>query len=404
MNNKLISKFADNILSRNIKTASANCPNGLSTVSREYAGMLIPMAQYILTKIVRNTKPIITSDIAFGKRMALTDIETDVDKTEAVVTGATLIYPEMIITAYKSYNTFNVNCFSKTRQSSLEWINNFEHMMKTQNHYRGKCLYVEGGMRFHDVPSVSWEDVVLSDKVKNDIHLNAVAFLGDAKLAKIGVTKRGIMLYGPPGTGKTSVVKAIFKELHGKKISRVYVTAESFQHGSVSDLFEILAYLGPTVLAFEDVDMIGVSRDRIASGSLLGDLLTNMDGMRNHKDPLVIIASTNKLSMLDEALANRPCRFDRKIEFGLPSPDHLRKIYHKLTGLNVNDDIIKTSKNFTGSHVVEAVNTARILAANEKKEIKDVLKDACVIIKENFFPGQSQLEIKTAARKVLKNI
>jgi len=89
-----------------------------------------------------------------------------------------------------------------------------------------------------------------------------------------------------------------------------------FHKYSLGHLFDTLQYLGSTVLAFEDIDMVGTSRDIHIGSNLLGDLLTNLDGMRSYSDPLVVMASTNKISMLDDALANRPCRFDRKIEIG----------------------------------------------------------------------------------------
>jgi cell division protease FtsH len=172
---------------------------------------------------------------------------------------------------------------------------------------------------------------------------------------------------------------------------------------AVASLFDMLRYLGPSIVAFEDLDFIGASRDIHVSSNngQLGDLLTNLDGMRKHKEPLVIIASTNKIEMLDSALSARPGRFDRRIAFELPDNENLKKIYHKLTGLYVNDEVIKLSKDFTGSHAVEAVNTARILATSEDKKLEDCMKEACIIIKENFFPGQTAIELQSNLQKVL---
>jgi SpoVK/Ycf46/Vps4 family AAA+-type ATPase len=271
--------------------------------------------------------------------------------------------------------------------------------MMTQNQYRGKCLYAsDGAVNFSDIPKVCWDDVVLNDKVKNDIRLNTVTFLGDVKLANVGVAKRGLIMYGPPGTGKTSVVKSIFNELEGKKVSRIYVTNETFSSMRVSSLFDLLDYLGPSVLAFEDLDMIGTSRDiHIGSSGPLGDLLTNLDGMRKYHDPLVVIASTNKIEMMDSALTNRPARFDRKIAIGLPTPDLLKKLYAKFLGSEVSDEVVKMSFGFTGSHAFEVANTAKILAMNEGRMITDCVKEACQIIRDNFFPEQTTDQIHTSA-------
>jgi len=372
---------------------------GLSSVSRTYDGLLVPIAKYTLTNRLKEQTPKIVTATDFGKQPIINDLQINVYASMPAIENVTAIYDDKIITGFVQYGSFIVNCYAKTREAAKQWIDTFEYDMVKKNQYRGKCLYAEKeNIYFKDVPKVSWGDIVLSEKVKKDIRLNTVEFLGNEKYAMSGIMKRGLIMYGPPGTGKTSVVKSIFNELEGKKVSRIYVTAESFRFMSVSKLFEFLEYLGPSVLGFEDVDMIGGNRDTHTASNLLGDLLTNLDGMRKHGDPLVVIASTNKISMMDDALANRPCRFDRKIELGLPSAEHLKTMYFKHIGSNVEDDIIVLSKDFTGSHVVETVNTAKILATNEDKQPIECLKEACEIIRENFFPGQTVLQLKSSIK------
>jgi len=311
------------------------------------------------------------------------------------IESVSAIYDNKIITAYMKYGSFCVNCYAQSREEAKHWIDRFETDMVKKNQYRGKCLYAEKEtMFFRDVPKVSWDDVVLSEKAKKDIRLNTSDFLGNAKFAMAGVNKRGLVMFGPPGTGKTSVVKAVFNDLDKKNVRRIYVTAESFRYMAVSKLFEFLAYLGPTVLAFEDIDFMSGNRDNFTASNQLGDLLTNLDGMRKFGEPLVVIASTNKIELLDTALSSRPCRFDRRVEIGLPDAANLKLMYFKHLNNEVSDEIINLSKDFTGSHVVETVNTAKILATNEDKATIDCLKEACEIIRENFFPGQTMIEIK----------
>jgi len=385
-----------------MKKKAASYQNGLSSVSKKFTYLLVPMAQYVLKKYINENPPIIATSTDFGKKIAVTDIQTDVNKTELGIDAITAIYNDRIIVGYTKYDDFVITAYTKTRDAAKEWQDQFEQRLRMQNQYRGKCLYAEaGGLEFKEVPDITWDDVVLGEKVKKDIRLNTIKFLGDEKLASAGVTKRGLVMYGPPGTGKTSVVRAIFKELEGKKTSRIYVTAESFRRMSVGHLFDTLKYLGSTVLAFEDIDMVGTSRDISLGSNLLGDLLTNLDGMRKYKDPLVVMASTNKIEMLDDALANRPCRFDRKVEIGLPNDAHLKLLYAKQTNSDVNDDIIKLSRNFTGSHVVETVNTAKILSVSEGKELSDCLVEACNIIRDNFFPGQQISQLKSGIKNTL---
>ena len=379
---------------------------GLKLVTRNYPGLLTPMAMYIMKKCVDENKPILLTGANYDTEVGYNDISVDVGTTGLGIAVATAFYKDKIITCHlDNWDGLFVRCYAKTRDKAKEWMSEFENKLITENQYRGKCLYAtDNALAFQDIPKVAWDDVILDEKVKKDIRLNTVSFLGDIKLAKAGVSKRGLILYGPPGTGKTSVVKAVFSELGNNNVSRVYVTAESFYKMKASGLFDILSYLGPTVLAFEDIDMVGTSRDlMIGGGNLLGDLLTNLDGMRNNIDPLVVMASTNKIEMMDEALSNRPCRFDRKIELNLPSAANLVRIYNKLMGgvLTEDGEVIKLSKNFTGSHVVETVNTAKILAAHEDKELADCLVEAVNIIRDNFFAGQSIVELQAKVKHTL---
>lgn len=376
--------------------------HGLTAVSRSYDGLLIPIAKYTITNLMRERAPKIATAIEFGKKPTVDDLQVDVYQTMPAIQNLTAVYDDKIITAYMQYGEFKVNCFAPTREEAKEWVDNFENHMIHRNQYRGKCLYAEKEtMFFRDVPRVSWDDVVLSEKAKKDIRLNTSDFLGNQKFAKAGVNKRGLVMFGPPGTGKTSVVKAVFNDLDKKGVSRIYVTAESFRYMAVSKLFEFLAYLGPTVLAFEDIDFMSGNRDNYTASNQLGDLLTNLDGMRKFGEPLVVIASTNKIEMLDTALSSRPCRFDRRVEIGLPDAANLKMMYLKHLGKDVTDEIINLSKDFTGSHVVETVNTAKILATNDDRETIDCLKEACEIIRENFFPGQTIVEIKESTQRYL---
>lgn len=373
---------------------------GLALVSRSYDGLLVPIAKYTLTNLVKEKAPRIATAVNFSKKPELDDLQIDVYKTTPAFENITAIYDSKIVVAYMQYGSFKVDCYSKTREESKEWIDNFENDMVKKNQYRGKCLYAEKeSMFFKDVPKVSWDDVVLTEKCKKDIRLNTSEFLGNEKFSRSGVNKRGIVLFGPPGTGKTSVVKAVFNDLDNKNVSRIYVTAESFRYMPVSKLFEFLPYLGPTVLAFEDIDFMSGNRDNFTSSGQLGDLLTNLDGMRKFSEPIVVIASTNKIEMLDTALSSRPCRFDRRIEIGLPDSESLKTMYFRLLNKNIGEGIVNLSKDFTGAHVVETVNTARILATNESKQVIDCLEEACQIIRDNFFPGQTIIEIQSSVKK-----
>lgn len=155
---------------------------------------------------------------------------------------------------------------------------------------------------------------------------------------KLGIEPaRGFLLYGPPGTGKTLLAKAIANEagstlylVNGPELLQKF-TGQSEQ--AVKDLFSEAKKNQPSIVFIDEIDAIAVARGMGGIPSLVNQLLTEMDGMRG-LEGVVVIATTNRLDILDHALL-RPGRFTRQIEIPMPKNDeerldildvHLRKI------------------------------------------------------------------------------
>lgn len=144
---------------------------------------------------------------------------------------------------------------------------------------------------------------------------------------------RGILLYGPPGCAKTSLVRAIaagtsaaFLPLDTASLYSCYVgEAERI----LRSLFSRARANRPCVLFLDEIDAMVHKREMgggAASGGgdahslearILSTLLNEMDGMVSSQG-LLVVAATNRLDMLDEALL-RPGRFDQIIY--VPPPD-----------------------------------------------------------------------------------
>src|SRR3989338_1986033 len=153
----------------------------------------------------------------------------------------------------------------------------------------------------------------VNDNERKLIEENTLLFFRNMKeIRKRNIkAKRGIILYGNPGNGKTSICKWISKSLPG--VTRIWITCWDIESENVSDLFEIARNLAPSVIFMEDIDTAGISRRATGRmNPLLGRLLNEMDGLERN-DGVVVIATTNNIYALDEALAKRPGRFDMKI-------------------------------------------------------------------------------------------
>jgi len=140
----------------------------------------------------------------------------------------------------------------------------------------------------------------------------------------------------------------------------------------VRDLFENAKKNAPCIIFIDEIDAIGASRsagghdERIQS---LNALLSEMDGF-NENEGLVVIAATNRLEVLDEALI-RPGRFDRKVNVPLPTRhdrlEILRVHANRLPNMTADLDLwASQTSGFSGAALASLVNEAAIEAVRSK--------------------------------------
>src|SRR5262249_4777421 len=138
---------------------------------------------------------------------------------------------------------------------------------------------------------------------------------------------RGVILHGPPGTGKTLLARAVageagvpFYAASGSDFVEKYVGVGASR---VRDMFaKATAHPEGAVVFIDEIDAIGRKR---SSGGMndgeregtLNQLLVAMDGF-TRSSRVVVIAATNRIDMLDDALL-RPGRFDRHVRVDAPN-------------------------------------------------------------------------------------
>lgn len=140
--------------------------------------------------------------------------------------------------------------------------------------------------------------------------------------------RRGYMFHGVPGSGKTTTAIALAATL--KK--DIYVLAlDNLDDQALAIVTS--AVPGDGVLLIEDIDCISASLDRDTHDSqdsggrktpTLQGLLNAIDGAAT-PDGRIIIATTNRIGVLDKALV-RPGRFDRCVEFTYACAAQLREL------------------------------------------------------------------------------
>lgn len=204
------------------------------------------------------------------------------------------------------------------------------------------------------------------------------------KYASIGARMpKGLLLYGPPGTGKTLMAKAIageanvpFYAMSGSDFVQMYVGVGASR---IRSLFQKAKKSEKAVIFIDEIDAIGKKRARNTSASnderdqTLNALLTEMSGFHDNQG-IVVIAATNRLDTLDEALL-RPGRFDRQIEIGLPdvnSREQILLLHAKTKPLSDDVDLHALSKStvyFSGAMLENLLNEAAIFAANDNQPV-----------------------------------
>jgi len=196
---------------------------------------------------------------------------------------------------------------------------------------------------------------------------------------------RGVILYGPPGTGKTMLASAIsgeasvpFFSLSGSEFVESLVGVGASR---VRDLFATARKSKTGAVIFiDELDAVGRRRGGINSGndereSTLNQLLVELDGF-TPRERIVVIAATNRVDLLDEALT-RPGRFDRHISVSLPAERGRRAILAvHAANKHLSDDadldhIAAISAGFSGADLAKLVNEAAIMSVRASRAAID---------------------------------
>ena len=222
--------------------------------------------------------------------------------------------------------------------------------------------------------------------------LDVVDFLKNPeKYKRLGAKiTRGVLLVGEPGNGKTLLARAVageancpFFSISGSDFIEVFVGVGASR---VRDLFAQARKAAPCIVFIDEIDAVGRSRGSGLSGGgndereqTLNQLLTEMDGFETAKEPVIVLAATNRPDVLDKALL-RPGRFDRRVEVPYPdlvSREQILQVHAQGVQIDPEVDMKKIARGtpgFSGADLANLVNEAAIIASKENQE-KVTLKD-----------------------------
>ncbi len=236
-----------------------------------------------------------------------------------------------------------------------------------------------------DIPNVKWKQIGGLEDVKQEL-IEAVEWplKSPDSFRRLGVKPpKGVLLYGAPGTGKTLLAKAVANEsnanfilVKGPEMLSKWV-GESEK--AVREVFKKARQTSPTIIFFDEIDSIaprrGLSQDNNVTERVVNQLLTELDGLEELND-VVVIAATNRPDMLDTALL-RPGRFDRIILTPAPdlaSREEIFKVHTKdmpLKDVNLRTLAEKTEE-YAGADIESICREAAIFALRQRKSAENV--------------------------------
>ncbi len=203
--------------------------------------------------------------------------------------------------------------------------------------------------------------------------------------------KNTTLLYGPSGTGKTELGKYVAHKLN---LPFFYVsfssTIDSYMGSTAKNIHKIFDFCNsiPCVLMLDEVDCVATTRSAGGSRGVDGELerttislMQELDKLPNH---VTLIAATNRLDMVDEALLRR---FSIRHEVENMTSDDRRALILQFLKTTDTEKYVKTNEI---SHLVSEYDNPgklmpeliRIIGKAIYEENKDLL-EAEAIASEN---------------------
>ena len=228
-------------------------------------------------------------------------------------------------------------------------------------------------------PQTTFDDVAGLDEVKEQIRIKLLYPFTHPELAEqYGVQPGGgILLYGPPGTGKTLVARAVAGEIEAAffaiKPSEIMSQWVGKAEENIAQLFREAGSMPLSVVFVDEIESLTPKRRSTHSTVMkrvVPQLLAELDGFHQRKNPLLLIGATNEPWEIDSAIL-RPGRLDRLIY--VPPPGWTAR--HRILELNLKKaplaeevslgDIGDQTQGFSGADMASVARRVRELVFSD---------------------------------------
>jgi len=220
-------------------------------------------------------------------------------------------------------------------------------------------------------PSITYDDVGGLFGVKERIFKAISLSLRPDLVNKLGwIPPKGFILWGEPGCGKTHISKAIAREngaaFFYAPAAQLLINAKwvGEPEKNVKDLFAIARKTAPSVIFFDEFDIIAGKRKGDPVGDkITAQILTELDGLQPLEN-VIVIAATNKPEMVDDAVLNRV--EPNILEIPLPKNDEER---FDIVEIHLKQNVAHLHPEVTTKKVLSVMKQHRVVSPRVMAEI-----------------------------------
>jgi transitional endoplasmic reticulum ATPase len=213
-----------------------------------------------------------------------------------------------------------------------------------------RALHENGGKDRPQIERVDWDEVVISESIKQDLK-SLVRLLEDpTRTRKLGLEiPVGLLLVGPPGTGKTLIARLIASQT---KRSFYALTAANVLGSGVGDsvkrvsaVFARAKERSPAIIFLDEMDgLLPANSHALAhhDTQLVEQFLMEIGGLHPENN-VFLVGTTNHPHDIDPRIL-RGGRFSEKMQIPLPNTDQRTQLLNRylqgarlVPGLTTND-------------------------------------------------------------------